>query len=160
MNLAKISDLFTLKYGTNLELVKLEECNKNDDDAINFVSRTEKNNGISAIVEKVFDVEPNQAKSLSVAAGGSVLATFYHKYQYYSGRDIYILIPKKEYSDIEMLFYAYCISLNKYRFNYGRQANKTLKNLLIPSEIPAEWNKSIALANNIPTIISGISAII
>lgn len=35
-----------------------------------------------------------------------------------------------------MLFYAKCISANKYKYNYGRQANKTLKDILIPKEAP------------------------
>lgn len=39
-----------------------------------------------------------------------------------------------------MLFFVYCIRLNKYRFNYGRQANRTLASLLIPSSIPNDWN--------------------
>lgn len=139
MKLVKISDLFDVKYGINLELVHLEECEKGDPDSINFVSRTEKNNGISAYVEKVYDLEPNPANTISVAGGGSVLATFYHTEEYYSGRDIYILIPKKEYNHIEMLFYAYCIRLNKYRYNYGRQANKTLKNIEIPESMLTNW---------------------
>ena len=36
----------------------------------------------------------------------------------------------------EMLFYAKCISSNKYKYSYGRQANKTLKDLLIPKSVP------------------------
>ncbi len=42
----------------------------------------------------------------------------------------------------EKLYYCSCITLNKYRYNYGRQANRTLRNLLIPAyhEIPP-WVK-------------------
>ena len=150
MKLVKVSDLFEVKYGVNLELVNLIECDKEATDSINFISRTENNNGISAFVEKSFDIEPNPANTISVAGGGSVLATFYHKEEYYSGRDIYILIPKKSYSDIEMLFYAYCIRQNKYRYNYGRQANKTLKNIEIPEFMPEEWRKlSISKINTL-----------
>ena len=141
MKLAKISDLFDVKYGVNLELVNLEECLKNERDSINFVSRTEKNNGISAYVERNFDIEPNPANTISVAGGGSVLATFYQHEEYYSGRDLYVLIPKKEYTELEMLYFVYCIRLNKYRYNYGRQANKTLKDIEIPESMPAEWQK-------------------
>jgi hypothetical protein len=39
-----------------------------------------------------------------------------------------------------MLFYAYCIELNKYKYNYGRRANRTLKDLLIPEEMPLNLN--------------------
>lgn len=139
MKLVKISDLFEVKYGVNLELINLEECEKKDNDSINFVSRTDKNNGVSAYVQKIDGITPNSPYTISVAGGGSVLATFFQKEEYYSGRDIYVLIPKKQFSEIEMIFYCYCIRKNKYRYNYGRQANKTLKDILIPEKISDDW---------------------
>lgn len=139
MKLVKISDLFEVKYGVNLELINLEECYKTYSHSVNFVSRTDKNNGISAYVRKIDDIEPNPAYTISVAGGGSVLSTFFQEEEYYSGRDIYILIPKKKFTKIEMIFYCYCIRKNKYRYNYGRQANKTLKDILIPEEIFSDW---------------------
>lgn len=135
-NLVKISDIFQVEYGVNLELVNLDQCDASDPNAIFFVSRTENNNGVSAIVRKVAGIEPNPGHTLSVAGGGSVLSTFYQPKPYYSGRDLYVLIPKREMSVVEMLFYAYCIQLNKYKYNYGRQANRTLKDILIPEIMP------------------------
>lgn len=135
----EINEIFDVKYGVNLELINLDECEKNDSDSISFVSRTEKNNGVSAYVHKLTDVKPNPADTLSVAGGGSVLSTFYQGEEYYSGRDVYVLIPKKKYSEIEMLFYAFCIRQNKYRYNYGRQANKTLKDIIVPETMPESW---------------------
>ncbi len=139
MKLVKINELFDVQYGANLELVSLEECQKGDNNSINFISRTEKNNGISAFVQRDEKINCNKANTLSVAGGGSVLSTFYQAEEYYSGRDIYILIPKYDFSPEEMLFYAYCIRRNKYRYNYGRQANKTLKDILIPERMPVDW---------------------
>jgi len=130
--LVKLSELFEPKYGVNLELINLEQCGSNDAGAVPFVSRTEKNNGISAFVYEVPSIDTNSAHTLSVAVSGSVLSTFYQPKPYYSGRDLYVLIPKKEFTPIEMLFYANYISSNKYRYNYGRQANKTLKDIMIP----------------------------
>lgn len=139
MKLVKIIELFEVNYGVNLELVNLEECTKQDNNSINFISRTDKNNGVSAYVQKMDGIKPNPAYTISVAGGGSVLATFFQQEQYYSGRDIYILTPKKHFSELEMIFYCYCIRKNKYQYNYGRQANKTLKDILIPEVMPAEW---------------------
>lgn len=141
--LVKVSDLFNVIYGVNLELVNLTQCKSTDKNAVPFVSRTENNNGVSAYVEMELDVEPNPAHTLSVAGGGSVLSTFYQSFPYYSGRDLYVLVPKEKMSVIEMLFYAKCISANKYKYNYGRQANKTLKNILIPSQIPEELKSKL-----------------
>jgi hypothetical protein len=144
-NLVKVNDLFNVVYGVNLELVNLIQCKSTDIGSIPFVSRTENNNGVSAFVEQEIDIEPNPAHTLSVAGGGSVLSTFYQPLPYYSGRDVYTLIPKYKMEVFEMLFYANCIKVNRYKYNYGRQANKTLKDILLPSEINKEFTNSIQL---------------
>jgi hypothetical protein len=139
MKLIPINKLFDIRYGTNLELVNLEQCTKIDLNSINFISRTEYNNGISAFVFKLNDVVPNPSRTISVAGGGSVLSSFYQKEIYYSGRDIYILIPKEKMTELEMLFYAFCLTKNKYKYSYGRQVNKTLKDILVPDKISDEY---------------------
>jgi hypothetical protein len=143
--LAPISSLFDMKYGINLELVNLIQCKNSDANAIPFVSRTENNNGVSAFVEEEINQKPNPAHTLSVACGGSVLATFYQPLPYYSGRDVYILLPKKPMTVIHLLFYSKCINANKYKYNYGRQANKTLKNVLVPKEMPCKFYERLFL---------------
>lgn len=142
-DLVELSEIFDVIYGVNLELVHIEQCSSTSEKAIPFVSRTEKNNGVSAYVYELIDVEPNPKHTLSVAGGGSVLSTFYQPKPYYSGRDLYVLIPKKELSVIEMLFYTKCIFSNKYKYSYGRQANKTLKNLLIPKYTPLSLKQNL-----------------
>ena len=138
-DLAKISKLFDVKYGVNLELINLDQCDIRHPDSISFVSRTESNNGVSAIVKKIPGVQPNPGHTLSVAGGGSVLSTFYQSKPFYSGRDLYVLVPLTEMTVMEMLFYSYCIELNKYKYNYGRQANRTLKDILIPTKMPQSF---------------------
>lgn len=134
----KISELFVVKYGVNFELNTLKVCSSENEYAVHFVSRTSKNNGVSSIVERIADAEPLPAGTISVACGGSVLEAFLQPKPYYSGRDLFYLTPKVEMSDVQKLYYCSCIRANKYRYNYGRQANKTLKDILIPdfSEIP------------------------
>lgn len=131
----KVSDLFDVKYGVNLELNAIEKT----ENGINFVSRTAKNNGVSARVARLPNIEPIPAGTISVAGGGSVMESFLQTEPYYSGRDLYYLTPKVELSDQEKLYYCTCLRANKYRYNYGRQANRTLKDILIPSknEIPS-----------------------
>ena len=126
MKEAEISQIFDIKYGNSLELINLTECDKSFVDCVNFVSRTENNNGISAYVKKLPDVEPNPAGTITVAVGGSVLSTFLQVQPYYTGFHVMVLYPKKRMSAVELLFYAYAIRKNRYRYNYGRQANKTL----------------------------------
>lgn len=135
----ELQEIFDISYGTNLELNSLILS----DTGINFVSRTEKNNGVSARVEPLKEIKPIQAGAITVAGGGSVLSTFLQNEPFYSGRDLYYLISKITLSESEKLFYCACIRANKYRYNYGRQANKTLATLQVPSpgEIP-EWVKN------------------
>lgn len=133
----KISELFDVKYGVNLELSNCEKVDWNDDKGINFVARTSINNGVVAKVTRVDGIEPQAAGTLSCAAGGSVLSTFLQTQPYYSGRDLYVLTPKREMSLNEKLYWCMAIKMNAYRFNYGRQANKTLKDIELPDTIPA-----------------------
>ena len=131
----KVSDIFDVKYGVNLELNKCEISE--DDDAINFVSRVSTNNGVVAKVKKIEGVEPQKAGTISCAASGfGVLCSFIQTSPYYSGRDLYILTPKKEMSFNEKLFYCMCLRANAYKYAWNRQANRTLKNIELPDDIP------------------------
>lgn len=122
-----IKDLFHVKYGVNLELNKCTEIDK----GINFVSRTSENNGVSTRIAAIEDVIPQKAGLITVAGGGSVLSTFLQNEPFYSGRDLYTLEPKKEIPDEVKLFIITIIERNKYKYNYGRQANKTLPDLVL-----------------------------
>jgi hypothetical protein len=137
-----VDDIFEVKYGVNLELNSLEL----DPDGINFVSRTSKNNGVSAKVKALSSIEPIPAGTISVAAGGSVMESFLQSKPYYSGRDLYYLLPRTPLSDEVLLFYSLCLKNNQYRFSYGRQANVSLKSLKIPApgDIP-NFIKSFSL---------------
>lgn len=130
----KISELFDVQLGTNLELLRLTKKK----DGVNFVSRTAKNNGVSARVAPIPTLDPTPGGVLSVAGGGSVLETFVQFEPFYSGRDLFFLRPKESMTAEELMFYAACIKANQSRYSYGRQANRTLKELLIPArnEIP------------------------
>lgn len=123
--LARLSDLFEIRYGTNLELNRLVITENGE--GIPFVGRSKENNGVTAWVELLENVEPIPKGMLSVALGGSVLETFYQNRPFYSGRDVGYLIPKKNLSPVVLQYYACCIRANKFRYNYARQANRTIK---------------------------------
>lgn len=131
----KISDLFNLHQGNGFELYNMNLLPKSN---INFVSRTAQNNGVVAEVENISDIDPFPAGSITVALGGSVLSTFVQKKPFYTAFHVMVLEPKKEMSLNEKLFYCMCIQNNAYRYSYGRQANKTLKDIEIPATMP-EW---------------------
>lgn len=124
-----VKELFDVKYGINMELNACTETNKDDPEAIAFVARTSENNGVSAFVKPEKGKTPQPAYTITVAGGGSVLSTFLQIRPFYSGRDLYLLIPKREISNYVKLFIVTVLQAEKYRFNYGRQANKTLPDL-------------------------------
>lgn len=132
--------LFDVKYGINMELNACTETDKDDPEAIAFVARTSENNGISAFVKPEEGKIPQPANTITVAGGGSVLSTFLQIRPFYSGRDLYLLIPKQEISNYMKLFIVTVLQAEKYRFNYGRQANKTLPdlNLHLPATADGE----------------------
>lgn len=136
----KVNELFEVKYGINMELNTCIEAEDGDPDAINFVARTESNNGVSARVKPVEGKEPQPAGLITCAGGGSVLSTFLQEEPFYSGRDLYLLIPLQPMSKLAKLFCITVLKVNKYRYSYGRQANKTLPflELMLPSTVEGQ----------------------
>ena len=132
--MARVSDLLDVSYGHSLELNRLARSSSAD--AINFVSRTAKNNGVSARVERITGVEPAQGGLVTVALGGTVLETFLQPTPFYCGRDVAILTPVAPMTLAEKLWWVSAIRANRYRYSYGRQANRTLADLELPVRVP------------------------
>lgn len=152
----RLEDLFEVKYGTNLELNHMT-TNHN---GVNFVARTSQNNGVTAKVQRLYDVEPTEGMVLTVAGGGSVLETFLQVEPFYSGRDLYYLRPKVKMTVDEMLYYATCIRANQYKYSYGRQANKTLRDLKVPAfeSVPGWVNGTLhRLSGQIKNLVSNLA---
>ena len=135
----RLDEIFEIKNSSSLELINCEQVK----DGICFVSRTSVNNGIVARIKKLDKLEPMFANAITVALSGSVLSAFYQEEPFYTAFHIACLYSKYPLNKEQMLYYAYVIEQNKYRYNYGRQANKTLKNILVPdiSELPDYVNK-------------------
>jgi hypothetical protein len=150
----KVKDIFDVVYGVNLELINCNETSSVSN-GVNFVSRTSENNGVVARVSLIDGVTPHEAGTISCAVSGSVLSTFVQSEPYYSGRDLYVLTPKIELKLVEKLFYCYVINANKYRYSYGRAANKTLKDIELPDEIP-EWVYRVNLESYHETIKTNV----
>jgi hypothetical protein len=131
----KVSELFTLHQGNSFELINMGIDKSSE---INFVARTSENNGVTARVRRAADtIKPFPAGYISVALGGSVLSSFVQYKPFYTGFHVMVLEPKQDMRLEEKLFYCHCIKMNVYRYRYGRQANKTLKDIELP-ELP-DW---------------------
>jgi hypothetical protein len=131
----KIKDMFNHYQGNSFELMHLETSAES---GVNFVSRTAQNNGVVTQVAAIDTINPFPAGLITIALGGSVLSAFVQKRPFYTAFHIMVLDPKYEMSLPEKLYYCMCIKANAYRYNYGRQANKTLKDIELPDTIP-QW---------------------
>ena len=61
---------------------------------------------------------------------------------------MFFLKPRTEMTKAELLFYCTVLRMNKFKFSYGRQANKTLENLEIPKyDDFSDFNSSAEVAN-------------
>jgi len=136
MQLCKISELFNIEYGHKFDMNKMTLNNK---PGIAFVSRSAKNNGISAFVKKYNNIDPLPAGMITVALGGAILASFVQDIPFYTAQNIAVLNPRVTLTRREKLFYCLCITKNKFRYSaFGREANRTFKDILVPKEIP-KW---------------------
>jgi Type I restriction modification DNA specificity domain len=135
----KINDLFTLDYGHSLELNRLQQSTAQD--AVNFVGRAARNNGVTARTKPIPGLAPTPAGTITVALNGQGGAgvAFLQPFPFYSGFHIMLLTPKKPMMEQEKLWWVMCITANRFRFGFGRQANRTLKDLNLPpsKDIPA-----------------------
>ncbi len=138
-NIVPIMELFDTSYGNKLDLNKMEIVESASIDSVNFISRTSKNLGVTARVKAICGVTAYPSGLITVALGGAILSTFVQQDSFYTSQNIMILIPKRVMTLQEKTFYCMCIEKNKYRYSaFGREANRSLKMLKIPSEIP-DW---------------------
>ena len=132
MKLISLGEIFDIRGGHSLDLNKLTISTK--DEGIAYISRKSGDNGISAYVKKIPFIQSGKAGELTCAlSGNGVLSTFIQERDFYTSYHVAILTPKFQLTQMEKFFYCYCIFKNQYRYNWGRQANKTLKEIQIPS---------------------------
>lgn len=58
----------------------------------------------------------------------------------YVAHQIAVLTPRRQMELGEKLYYCLCIQKNAYRFNYGRQADRTIGEIALPDTVP-DWVK-------------------
>ncbi|OBA73995.1 hypothetical protein [Gordonia sp. 852002-10350_SCH5691597] len=130
-----ITEHFDIEYGHGLTLNGLAQADAPE--GVNFVSRKTKDNGIAGRVLVPKGVTPAPAGTLSVALSATPLATFFHSEPYITGYHVAVLKPRTKMSVGELLWWKIAIEANKYRYSYGRQANRTLASLQVPASPPA-----------------------
>jgi hypothetical protein len=136
----KLKELFYITYWTKFDYNKMDICEKNDLNWINFVSRTSQNNWVVWKVKVFENKKPLKKWQITVSLWWSyVLSSFLQLEDFYTGQNIAVLNPIEKLSERELFYYCMCITKNRFRYwAFWREANSSLKDLLIPSknEIP------------------------
>lgn len=135
-----INDLFDIEYPKTLIFSDMVLDKK----GINFVSSQDKNNGVVARVKECNGVKKYPAGIITVPLKGSVLMAHVQNKECYVAHQVAVLISKSPMKLEQKLFYCMCIQKNAYKFNYGRQADRTLKDILLPDIIP-KWVEQISV---------------
>jgi restriction endonuclease S subunit len=140
----RLDEIFSIRYGSQLDLNKCSLCDESDTEGYNFVNRSNKNCGVSVRILEVDNKKPFEAGLITVAMGGSVLSSFVQQEPFYTGQNVKVLKPKTHMSLAIKLYYCYCIELNRFRFStFGREANYSFDSLMVPDrdELP-DWLKN------------------
>lgn len=86
-------DLFDIDMGNKLDRVKM----KTDNPEVNFVGRSNENQGVTAKVNRINNIPPYKKGSLTLALGGAYLGScFIQENDFYTSQNVIVLIPKKE----------------------------------------------------------------
>ncbi len=132
MNTVALSSIFDIVYGSQLDFNKLEIDLEN---GINFISRSRENLGVYTKIKKIANKPLFKKGGITVTLGGSyLLSSFVQQEDFYTAQNIKVLTPKQPLTDLQKKFYCYAIEHNRFRYtSHGREANKTLNDLLVPS---------------------------
>jgi hypothetical protein len=130
--LVPLSEIFSIRNGHGLDLVSLKGI---DVGGVRFVARSKRNNGVTGNVEFVPELTPHPGGVLTCALNGEggVLYTFLQDVPFYTSFHIAILKPLVPMTREELLFYCTCLRANRFKYSFGRQANRTLPDLVVPS---------------------------
>ena len=134
MTRTTLDSLFIVEHGSKLDLNKMDKCPADADDAVLFIGRSGERNGFSAFVKEMLEPTPYQSGQITVALGGSALSSFVQARPFYTAQNIDVLTPRTSMTLDVKLYYCLCIEANRFRYStYGREANRTLKRLLVPT---------------------------
>lgn len=125
----RINEVFKITYPKTLIYSEMTP----DKGGINFVSSQDKHNGIVGRVKMETGIKIYPAGCITVPLKGSVLMAHLQPEPCYVAHQIAVLEPfDTSMSYIEKLYYVTCIRYNAFKYNYGRQADKTLGDIELP----------------------------
>lgn len=140
-----LSSLFDLKNGVASSGVKRIPYKKNGNWIPYIRPSYRQSTSIDAYVNKNMfaedDIYPKGTLYVSTNGQGSHTFSYVSVSEFIPNSDVTVLIPKREMTIKEKLFYAMCITHNRFKFSYGRKPKgQKLAEILIPSSITEEFD--------------------
>ena len=132
-----VCSLFAIGSGHQLSKSRLEPL-ADASEAVAYVSRTHRRNGLDAWTAPIPGLTPSPAGAITVClrSRNHALASFVQPFAFYTSYHVAVLTPLSPMSTAEKLWWCKCIEQNRFRFNFGRQANRTLGALQVPAAVP------------------------
>ena len=143
--LIPLSSLFELKNGivsTGLERISY----KKNENWIPYIRPSyRQSTSIDAYVNRNMfmddEIYPKDTLYVSTNGQGSHTFSYISVGDFVPNSDVTVLLPKREMTLKEKLFYAMCITHNRFKFSYGRKPKgQKLAEILIPSAITKEFD--------------------
>ena len=132
MRIVKLSELFDIDTGKDVVYADLEPGE------YLMIGHKAENNGVVCTTQKLDNYKLYKANScITLGHIGNFYATVQPK-DFYIGTRVKALIPKKEMTFNELMYYTIAINANSYRFSYGRVGGSRIQDLMIPADIP-DW---------------------
>lgn len=137
-------ELFTIDSGNKLDKSKMTTINS----TINFVGRSNQNNGITVEVDEIIGLKPYKKGYLTIALGGEYLGScFIQPRDFYTSQNVNVLIPNKEISYNAKIFISIIIfkEARTYYKAFVDELNRHIKtdfSILLPvnDEGQIDWN--------------------
>lgn len=89
------------------------------------------------------NIYPEGSLFVSTNGEGSHTYAYVSTFEFIPNSDVSVLIPRFDMTIQEKLFYAKCITMNRYRFSYGRKPKgNRLKSIELPDVVPS-WIETL-----------------
>lgn len=156
----RLDDLFTVKNGIPATGVELSQ--RKGVDTIPFLRPSNSQRRTlagwaqrSKLPKKA--IHPAESIFVSTNGEGSHTYAYVTDFEFAANSDVAILVPKIHLSLPEKIFYARCISGNRYKFSYGRKPKgEKLKMLELPSSPP--WVAALSETYSYTHILDDLDA--
>ena len=119
--------LFEINSGNSFDKSKM---NISFFSTVNFIGRTNRNNGITAVVDEIEYVKPYEEGNITLALGGNIGSCFIQTKPFYTSQNVVVLIPLKERMSVEMKQFICTLIRNESLNNYmafARELNAHIK---------------------------------